>query len=222
MTVREPFEIGESYHCYSRGVDKRIVFETTSDYERFIQSLYLCNNSEPVRRFEMEGVSHEEVLTVPRKNTIVSIVAYALMPNHFHLLLKETTDAGITTFMRKLGTAYTMYFNLKNNRTGNLFTKPFKSVRIARDAHYMHIPHYIHLNPAELFEPRWKEGYVRDLGKLEARLRAYPFSSFPEYCGITRPESVLLDSDAFAEWYEQPLSPSQVISEAAEYYAYVK
>lgn len=219
MAYREHFAFGETYHCYTRGIEKRRVFEGVRDYERFLQALYLCNDTKPMRRYEMEGNTHENILKTQRTEPLVSIIAYCLMQNHFHVLLREVKQGGITAFMRKLGTAYTMYFNVKNQRVGNLFVKPFRSKMVSNTGYHLHIPHYIHLNPAEIFEPQWKEGRVHTIHALEEKLRTYAYSSFPEYCGEVRPETVILDMPAIKEWEEKPLSSSELIRDAAEYYA---
>jgi putative transposase len=220
MYRRTPFSEGEWYHCYSRGVDKRIVFETERDYQRFQQTLYLANDSAQMRRdfYGQRNMAHSETFALPRTAQIVAIGAYALLPNHFHLLLKETTQGGITKFMRKLGTAYTMYFNIKNKRVGNLFNKPFRSKHIDSD-NYLHIiPQYIHLNAAEYFDPAWKHGTVRDIKSLESKLRMYPFCSLPDYYGEKRAENSIVDTDALLQAHTMP-ELADCIQSAATYYA---
>src|SRR3954464_6221238 len=110
---RVAFGVGEWYHCYNRGIEKRITFDDERDYRRFLELLYLANDELPLRRDEIGLRKFEEILTLPRGKKLVSIGAFCLMPNHFHLVLKETSEGGITAFMRKLGTAYTLYFNSK-------------------------------------------------------------------------------------------------------------
>lgn len=114
MAMRKTmFAVGEWYHCYSRGVDKRIVYEDERDYLRFLEQLYLANSGVPLRRDDIGTRDFEEILQIPRKEPLVAIGAFCLMPNHFHLVLKEIVEDGITTFMQKLGTAYAMYFNAR-------------------------------------------------------------------------------------------------------------
>src|SRR5579859_6476622 len=130
---RTPFVEGEWYHCYSRGIDKRTVFENPEGFNRFIELLYLANDSKLIDRAAMRSLSHEKILQLPRKANLVAIGAYCLMGNHFHLLLQEKVPNGISKFMHKVGTGYTKYFNLKNDRIGNLFVKPFRSKHIHDD-----------------------------------------------------------------------------------------
>lgn len=217
MANRHPFAPNEWYHCYSRGVDKRIVFETKVDYERFLQLLYLLNSDKTIHRSDLQKVSTVEVLQRERGKPLVAIGAYCLMPNHFHLLLKEVRKGGISTFMRKLGIAYAMYFNIKNKRVGNLFVKPFRSKHLADERYFKRVVQYVHLNAAELFEPKWKVGEVDNPKKLERKLQEYRCSSLPDYYGANRPEQTILSSEA-KELFEELPSVAQLISEAVEYY----
>ncbi|HEY4522256.1 MAG TPA: transposase [Candidatus Paceibacterota bacterium] len=217
---RTPFAEGEWYHCYSRGVDKRIVFDTERDYQRFQQTLYLANNVEDMQRdtSEQRKIAHADVFTLPRKAPIVAIAAYALLPNHFHLLLKEITEGGITRFMRKLGTSYTMYFNIKNKRVGNLFLKPFRSKHVSSDQYFHVVPQYIHLNAAEYFEADWKRGSVRDAKKLERELLKYAYCSLPDYYGSKRVEGEIVNKNEYYGTGDLPSLPD-CIADAVEYYA---
>ena len=117
--------------------------------------------------------------------------------------------------MQKLGTAYTMYFNIKYNRSGGLFTRPFRSRHIQDDLYIQRVIQYIHCNPAELFEPRWKEGVVKNIKSLEHKLCGYSYSSL----GAFRDNAVtrrLLDEVIFQIETQLPLS--RMLVEAQEYY----
>lgn len=126
------------YHCYNRGVDKRRIFSDANDFLRFIDSLVICIDPSTLR-FKADNKMESE--------KFVEIVNYCLMPNHFHLTLKQVSDNGISHFLHRLGTSYTKYFNKKHNRTGRLFEYVFKAVRINSDEQLIHLSRYIHLNP---------------------------------------------------------------------------
>ncbi|MDQ5949365.1 MAG: REP-associated tyrosine transposase [Patescibacteria group bacterium] len=219
MTSFNRFSPGEIYHCYNRGVDKRITFDTTLDYKRFIQLLFLCNNKKLIQRSSLYNINHDDVFDIQKDNPLVSIGGYCLMPNHFHLLLQEIDEGGISLFMSRIGNSYTKYYNLKNNRNGNLFVKPFLSKHILSDQHYSHIVQYIHLNPAELFEPNWKTGKVANTDQLEISLTEYPYSSLRDYLGIKRPEQKLLDPTFVSSLSNELPSLKNILDEASEYYA---
>lgn len=194
MALRKPFEVGEWYHCYNRGVDRRRVFQSPRDYQRFLQALYLSNSARAIHQNDVGSLPHESIFTQQRGDPLVSIAAYCLMPNHFHVVMQEIIEGGITSFMQKVGTAYTMYFNIRNERTGNLFLKPFRARHITHDAYFMHIPNYVHFNPAELFEPQWKKGIIQeDIVQLEKRICAFAYSSAGDFFGIPGVESAILD-----------------------------
>ena len=106
------------------------------------------------------------------------------MPNHFHLMLKQKTDGGVTMFMRKLGTGYTNYFNLKYHRVGSLFQGKFKAVLLEHESHFNHLPHYIHLNPLDMIMPQWRNGKITNTQKAFLYLKTYRWSSLPDYLGI--------------------------------------
>ena len=213
---RVPFQIDEWYHCYNRGIDKRTVFESEDDAERFLQLLYLANSPEEVRLCDLSS-STDKILERPRARTLVSVGAYCLMPNHYHLLLKEIADGGISRFMQKLGTAYAMYFNLKHERAGNLFMKPFRSKHVGEDRYFQRVVNYIHCNAAELFEPGWKKGVVRDFNRFERNMRSYKYSSFQDYSGERRKLSAILSEDGFDTYVKGP--PRKMLRDAHAYYA---
>ncbi|QQS19868.1 transposase [Candidatus Saccharibacteria bacterium] len=138
--VRE-FETGAYYHVYNRGVEKRIIFSDDQDYTVFLGLLkkYLAND----RRDANKNNRHR----FPSLESEVALLAYCLMPNHFHLLVYQMTESGVEKLMRRVSTGYVMYFNEKYNRVGSLFQGPYKASRITSDAYLYHISRYIHLNP---------------------------------------------------------------------------
>ncbi|MEK7082406.1 MAG: transposase, partial [Patescibacteria group bacterium] len=190
---------------YNRGVEKRLIFQTTSNYLRFMINLYEFNDTAPARNlgYHAARVPIEVRLQYPRKRQLVHILAYCLMPNHFHLMVQSRDDDGITEFMRKLGTGYTNYFNIKYDRVGPLFQGKFKSILLEQDAHLTHLPHYIHLNPLDLSMPKWREHRIQDVQKALNFLRAYRWSSFPDYTGKKNFPSVI-DRKFLAEYIGTP------------------
>ena len=218
MTNRDVFAQGEWYHCFNRGVEKRDVFENEYDANRFLMLLYLSNGTKPVHLFNARKPELRKALQEDCGKRIVSIGAYCLMPNHYHLLLKEITEGGITAFMRKLGTAYAMYFNANNERVGNLFLKPFRSRHVKDDRYFQRVLQYIHCNPAELYEPGWKSGKVRNMDTLQKKLVAYPYSSLAGHVAH-EPKNPILSADGFEIANQLPLR--RMLDESRAYYAEV-
>ncbi|MCX6712418.1 MAG: transposase [Candidatus Vogelbacteria bacterium] len=108
MNRKFTFTVGEFYHIYNRGTDKRIIFLDNNDRKRFYYLLFLCNGKSP---FEISELDLKRVFDFGRGKTLVDIGAVCLMDNHFHLLLREKKENGISEFMHKVSTAYTLYFN---------------------------------------------------------------------------------------------------------------
>lgn len=193
------FAPGEYYHLYNRGVEKRNIFTNEEDYERFMSLLYCCNSSEVIHVSDQK--IGDGIFSLPKTETLVDIGAYCLMPNHFHLLVREKKENGISMFMQKVSTGYTMYFNKKYERTGALFAGRFKAVPASNDPYLKYLFSYIHLNPVKLFEPRWKEEGIKDRKGAELYLKAYSYSSYLDYLGILRSQSLILNKEAFPQYF---------------------
>lgn len=212
------FAPDEWYHCYNRGVDKRIIFTSPKDHERFLMLLYACNSVEPIHISNIyQGKTLVDLVgAVKRKKTLVDIGAYCQMPNHNHLLLREHNYGGITSFMRRLGTGYTMYFNIKYKRVGALYQGAFKAKHIVSDQNFNRAVSYIHANPAELIEPKWKQGVIQNEKTLREFLSNYRYSSFPDY-SVERVESSIINKQAVLEILDVPQTIAQLIEEASIY-----
>ncbi len=194
MYRKTPFVENEHYHIYSRGVEKRKIFLSAKDYNRFVALLYIMNQD---ISFRMDNFLREknisEIFKEEREENLVSILGYCLMPNHFHLILYEHTESGITKFMGKLLTAYSMYFNTKYERSGPLFTHPFRSEHIGNESQYMYIFSYLHLNPLSIIDKGWKEKGVKDKKEAQNFLQSYNYSSYLDFIEKDRQESNILD-----------------------------
>jgi REP element-mobilizing transposase RayT len=146
MSIRkEEFFVGGLYHIYNRGVDKRIVFEDKQDFYQFLDMMDIFNQD---RSLGSRLVYNYPINIEHRGKTsmLVEVVAFCLLPNHFHLILREKVDGGISKFMQKLGTGYTMYFNQKNERSGALFQGKFKSKLIETQKYLEYLSVYVNLN----------------------------------------------------------------------------
>lgn len=168
------------YHIYNRGIDKRDIFLDDGDYKVFLGFLkrYLISPPDKKRGVESDNKLNE----VGPQNLAhklgyrtdlyekINLISYCLMPNHFHLMVKQTTKEAMTDFMRALSNSYVKYFNKKYNRTGPLFSGKYKAVLIEEESYLLHLTRYIHLNPT-------------DLGLARSDLVKYPYSSYVSYLG---------------------------------------
>lgn len=215
---RIPFSVGEFYHIYSRGVDKRVIFNNDHDYRRFIFLLYICNSTTSVRTDNLfkQGRTLLELFGVDREDTLVDIGAFCLMSNHFHLLLHEKTEGGVSQFMKKLLTAYSMYFNVKNERIGALFEGKFKAKYIDNDPYLNWIFSYIHTNPVKLIEVDWKEKGISDPEAVKKFIENYKYSSYYDYFIGNRPESLILNKSAFPNDFSQLNDFNELVKESRE------
>ena len=213
------FAEDEWFHCYTRSIDRKTVFQNISDYQRFLEALYLCNSDRPIQRSSHYKLSYGDFLHLERGAPFVAIGGYCLMPNHFHLLIQEIVPGGISKFMQKVGTSFSMYFNAKYQHIGNVFVTPFRAKHIDDDTYLQRVIQYIHLNPLELFEPDWKQGRINDLPSSKKKVEQYPYSSLSDYTnGKNRVEKNILNGTAMELFTTLP-SFSDVIDDAIEYYA---
>jgi putative transposase len=163
------------YHVYNRGVEKRKIFLSRKDYEVFLK--YVAEHLSPIAKnkiakqdFSVRGkVFKGQPRPVKNYAEEIDLIAYCLMPNHFHFLLKQKTDNSMERFVRSLLTRYSMFFNKKYERVGSLFQGPYKASLITEDQYLLHLSRYIHLNPSE---------YTHKL--IEA------FSSYSNFLGLKK------------------------------------
>ncbi len=177
----------EIYHLLNRGVEKRNVVLDDSDRIRFVHDLYAFNDSNDVdanHRFREFESPH-------MREPLVDIHAFCLMLNHYHILVSEIKEGGISMFMRKLNMGYAKYFNEKYERSGVLWQGTFKKILLQRDAHFLHIPFYIHLNPLDVEFPQWRDGKMRNVDKALEFLAQYRWSSYLDYNGTKNFPSIL-------------------------------
>lgn len=190
---------GELYHIYNRGVEKRRIFENESDYYRFVFLLYECNDSSPVlmrhriaeRRKRKVGIGETyanfNALAEKRKarDCLVELVAFTLMPNHYHLIVRQVAPGGTSLFMKKLSNGYTGYFNGKHNRRGmgGLFQGAFRATHIESDKQLLHLAEYIFSNPAGIVDSDWKNGGIKNPKKTMEFLNNYRWSSYSDSIG---------------------------------------
>ena len=177
------------YHVINRGVEKRTVFMEDGDYVRFIHDMYVFNDVKSAPNYVVKERQGER-----KRDLLVHIHAFCLMPNHYHILLSPIKENGMSLFMKKVNMGYAKYFNEKYERTGVLWQGVFRKILIRQDAHFMYIPYYIHLNPLDLKYPAWREGRVKDTKKAFSFLETYRWSSYLDYNGRKNFSSIIYTS----------------------------
>lgn len=208
-----PLIDGEYYHIYNRGNSKQKIFLDEDDYEHFVKCLFVSNTYRNFKFRDHIVDINIDAFDFDRGDTLVSVGAWVLMPNHFHLYLipaetpshmSDMWEKGmrnkIGEFMRKLSTAYAKYFNAKYARTGSLFEGVFKSMHIKNDIHAKYLFAYIHLNPVKILEPKWKDVGIRDIFAAEEYLQNYEWSSYLDHLGIKRVQNAILLIEDFPKF----------------------
>jgi putative transposase len=176
MTLARENAPGEYYHIFNRGAHKTNLFKDEKDWLRFL--FLILHSQSPISvvnisRFVIPSalvggfkVPDHYVADIVEKR-FVEIVSFCLMPNHFHLILKESIEGGISEYMQRIAVGYTMYFNTKYKATGHVFQGRYKSVHIKDNNQLTYLSAYIHRNP-------------RELSKWKGREESYPYSSFQD------------------------------------------
>lgn len=216
------FVPSEYYHIYSRGNDKREIFLDHSDYFRFLLLLFAANHRQPVHlsNWQGEALPMSLIWSKDYGERLVDIGVYCLMPNHFHILIREKDDESnkakpsIAIFIQKLLTGYSMYFNKKHGRTGKLFEGPFKATHVDNDRYLKYLFAYIHLNPVKTIDPTgWERHLIRDPETAKVFLAHYEYSSYPFYFGRRRPSDSILKSSSFPSYFLAPKEFSEFIND---------
>ena len=188
---------GEIYHVYNRGVEHRQIFVDKRDYKRAIETIEFYQYNPQLRFSNFKNLDIEKrnniLKNIHKLPKIIEIICYCFLPNHFHLLLRQLTESGISNFVSKFTNSHTKYFNTRNNRDGRLFGGTFKSVRIETQEQLLHVSRYIHLNPI-----------ISYLVKPE-NLEDFQWSSFNEFMGhsgFCQKESILSEFKSTRKYKE--------------------
>lgn len=190
---------GEYYHIYNRGNSKQKIFHDKWDYLYFLKLLHVLNqkNNKQIRNQAYDVfIFHED------RDPLVSIGAYVLMPNHFHILITPTEEGSISKYMQKVCTGYVMYYNQKYKRSGSLFEGKFKSQYANNDKYLKYLFAYIHLNPVKIIDKKWKEKGIKNIQKTLDFLGTYEYSSYLDYANEDkRSLSVILNRKSFPDYF---------------------
>lgn len=214
------YEAGAYYHIYNRGVEKRLIFLDDQDYKTFLSYLkfYLTDPN----LVDLRGLSSQVKPTPPSKvlrnySESITLIAYCLMPNHFHLFIKQGDDLSMSSFMSSLITKYVRYFNTRYKRVGHLFQDRYKAVKIEDGNQWIHLSKYIHRNPLDTI-------ICEDCPR---RLAKYRYSSYPNYLGLfhqswVHPEEILANfgsnsNNSYQNFVEESLDITPIYFSAIDY-----
>lgn len=200
---------GYVYHIYNRGVEKRNIFINKRDYTRALETIkYYQYKDLPCRFSKFLELNSNTKMSIynsikSENKRLIDIISYALMPNHFHFILRQITDKGISTFVSKFTNSYTKYFNKKYDRVGHLLQGVFKSVLVEDDYQLPHLSRYIHINPSV--------AALVDIRKLQN----YYFSSYPEYLELS--DDNICQKDDVLKHFKNPEDYKKFVLEQVSY-----
>jgi putative transposase len=201
------FVNGEIYHIVLRRVGNEILFKDTDDYYRGIFYIYECNTTKPIKireRRRARAKFKETLKKIIQANTgqtcvrlkelplwederdrLVEVLAFCLMPNHIHLLVRQIKEGGVSKFIQKIASGYAAYFKKKYGikLKGHFFQDRFSAIHVKTDEQLKVVFVYIHTNPTLLVEPGWKEKGVKEPDKVVKFLEEYKWSSYSDYLG---------------------------------------
>lgn len=171
---------GEYYHVFNRAINKQVIFHDIADYTRFLFLILYFQSSvnfPQIGRLVKHHVKHSvfdtmDVKKIIKKRTI-ELVAFCIMPNHFHLIIKELEDGGTAAYMQRVLNAYAKYYNTKYGKSGHVFQGPYRAVHIKDNRQLLYLSTYIHRN-------------VREISRWFNKERQYPWSSYQDFVDENR------------------------------------
>ena len=211
---------GEYYHIFNRAVNKQVIFHDTSDYFRFLfLTLYFQSPiifqqlgrkvKEFVQSRALDNVEEDEII----KKRRVELVVFCIMPNHFHLIVKELDEGGIAAYMQRVLTSYSKYYNTKYQKSGHVFQGPYRAVHIADDRQLLHLSAYIHRNP-------------REISKWFKKEDQYIWSSYQDFIDENRWGDLIMPDIVIGQFKDKAeyenfvkTSPAKIKEEELEYLA---
>lgn len=208
-------EIHKPYHILSRAVEGRLIFKKQEDCYRFIFLMHTTNYGSPAPNLHrkdttktaysiLEGEELDEMFINKKHTPFVYYLSFALVGNHYHLLVVPNTEDAISQYMHNLNTAFAKYFNLKYSRRGTLFESRYKAIPIETDSQLDIIIRYINVkNPLDVYQPGWRDATLKNPEKGWRFLFKYPFSSFPDIFGKRKSKFIDMPPDIKTQFLDR-------------------
>jgi len=215
---KEPFVTGNIYHIFNKTIDRKRVFQQDTYARAFYDRLIYYRSTQAIisfsnlPRLKSKDLQYLKIKIDSKEHFQVEVFNYCLMPNHYHLLVKQLRDDGVKNFMSKTTNSFTRYLNVREKRQGQIFLKDFKAQRIISDEQLMHISRYIDLN-------YYSSGLVSNLEDL-TRLT---WLGFPAYLGIKKDS--LVNANPILGMFKDKQEYKEFVFTRAEYQkelAYIK
>lgn len=212
----------EFYHTYNRGVEKRKIFLSNSDYFRGVHDIYEFNDEKAVVNSCRSIVRFRKsnILDNKQRELLISLGVWNFMPNHYHFFSSPLVDNGLPKFHKKFGVGFANFFNTKYDRSGALFQGKYKRVLVANDVQALQLICYIHANPLDLWKPNWKEKGLTNLeiqNALKFLEEKHRWSSHPDWWGIKNFPS-LIDTEFMHRFFANPKEYREFFTNWLRYY----
>jgi putative transposase len=195
-----PLVNGEVYHVFTKSIAEYQIFTSIDDYRRFLDAVRYYQIKKPPEKFsrflKLKEREQNTLILTQNPEKVVKIIAYCLMPTHMHMILQQTENDGIATYVGKTLESYTKYFNNKYNRKGPLWENRFRNVLVTKDEQLLHLTRYIHLNPVT--------AYLVDKPEL------WQYSSYHEYIGAIEINEKICEFDKLLDI--EPLSYKEFVN----------
>lgn len=217
MSEKRVFEKGKPYHIISRAIDGREIFGKEEDCYRLVFLMYTATIGSPAPHVRPKDiikagralVKGEEIpsdLIIVEHDPLVYVLSFALVIDHDHLELVPNVKNGIPKYMQKMNGSFGKSFNLKNNRYGSLFIRPYKAVLVETDFQQSALKRYINVvNPLDVCVPGWREKGIKNWEKAFECIKNYPFSSLPDFLGL-RHSKILAPEEILERYFGKQLS----------------
>lgn len=229
MLRKERFVQDEYYHIYNRTLFNvhGSVFKDSKNCDRLMQAFLLANSTKSSHAFEflrnnskpttVVGLIDKALEIAQSGEKLVDVLCYAIMPNHYHILLKEKVENGITNFVHKCNISVAKYINTKTERRGPLFESLFKSKHIPKNDYLLHLSLYIHLNPLDfLIGKQWREHRIKNWGQIRNKLINYPYSSLKIFLDTNYENKIISGTKIITEQFNDAKEYESFLREWSE------
>ena len=208
MARKKIFSPGEYYHIYSRTILNIPEFKNKKNASRLAEAFLLANSTESTKAFMhlrnySSGISEKVLDILQQGERLVDILSFVIMPDHYHLLLREKKKNSITDFIRKCNTSIAKYINIKENRKGPLFESRFKAKHVDSNEYLLHLSLYIHLNPLDFLDSKdWRKGNLKNWQSKEKKLLDYPWSSLKSFVDNNHEDLIISGAEIILDQFD--------------------
>ena len=208
MLRKEKFVPGEYYHIYDRTIFNTPVFKDNKNCVRLMQAFLLANSTQSSQAFQFlrdnQKATIENALEITKKGKqLVDVICFAIMPDHYHMLLREKIEGGITSFIHKCNISVAKYINTKTERHGPLFEGLFKSKHVTNNNYLLHLSLYIHLNPLDFLVGKgWREHKIQNWNQIRDKLIYYPYSSLKNFLNKNHEDKIISGAEIITDQFK--------------------